>query len=57
MTRQRSELTDAQWAKIAPLIPEPKPNPNGGPWPIANRRPSKQAPGWLLRGANWWAVM
>ena len=53
MTRQRSELTDAQWAKIAPLIPEPKPNPNGGPWPIANR-PCFEGILWVLRsGARW----
>jgi len=33
MTQQQTELTDEQWAKIAPLIPEPEPSPNGGPWP------------------------
>ena len=37
MSRHASELTDAQWAHIAPLLPEPKASPKGGPKPIANR--------------------
>ena len=53
MTQQKSELTDEQWAKIAPLIPEPEPSPNGGPWPIANR-PCFEGILWVLRsGARW----
>ena len=37
MSRHASELTDAQWAHIAPLLPEPTASPKGGPKPIANR--------------------
>ena len=35
MSRHTSELTDAQWAHIAPLLPQPKASPKGGPKPIA----------------------
>ena len=53
MSRHRSELTDAQWAHIAPLLPEPKASPNGGPKPIANR-PVFEGILWVLRsGARW----
>ena len=37
MTREKSELTDIQWAKIAPLLPKAKPSPKGGRTPIDNR--------------------
>ena len=37
MSRHKSELTDAQWAYIAPLLPEVKASPKGGPKPIPNR--------------------
>ena len=31
MSRHTSELPDAQWAHIAPLLPEPKASPNHPP--------------------------
>jgi hypothetical protein len=37
MAREQSELTDAQWEKIAPLLPELKASPRGGPKPIPRR--------------------
>ncbi len=33
MARYKSELTDEQWEKIAPSLPEPKTSPRGGPKP------------------------
>ena len=30
MSRHESELTDAQWVYIAPLLPEVKASPKGG---------------------------
>jgi transposase len=53
MARKQSELTDAQWAKIAPLVPEVKASPHGGPKPIPNR-PVFEGILWILRtGARW----
>ena len=53
MSRHTSELTDEQWAHIAPLLPEPQASPNGGPQPIANR-PVFEGILWVLRsGARW----
>jgi transposase len=53
MVRGQSELTDEQWAKIAPLLPEPMASPNGGPRPIPNRR-TFEGILWVLRsGARW----
>ena len=53
MSRPTSELTDAQWAHIAPLLPQPKASPKGGPKPIANR-PVFEGILWGLRsGARW----
>lgn len=56
MSRRRrgvSELTDAQWKKISPLLPEPKASPRGGPKPIPNR-PVLEGILWVLRsGARW----
>ena len=53
MSRHTSELTDSQWAHIAPLLPEPKASPQGGPKPIANR-PVFEGILWVLRsGARW----
>ena len=52
-TRESSELTDVQWEKIAPLLPEPQPSPNGGPTPVPNR-PCFEGILWVLRsGARW----
>ena len=53
MARKQSELTDAQWEKIAPLLPELKASPRGGPKPIPNR-PVFEGMLWILRtGARW----
>ena len=53
MAREQSELTDAQWRKVAPLLPEPKASPRGGPKPIPNR-PVFEGILWILRtGARW----
>ena len=53
MARHTCELTDEQWAHIAPLLPEPKASPKGGPKPIANR-PVFEGILWVLRsGARW----
>jgi transposase len=53
MARAQSELTDAQWEKIAPLLPALKASARGGPKPIANR-PVFEGILWILRsGARW----
>jgi transposase len=53
MARDTAELTDEQWEKIAPLLPEPHASPWGGPQPIANR-PCVEGLRWILRpGARW----
>jgi len=46
-------LTDAQWAKIEPLLPKPKRSRKGGRKPIAHRRVLEGIL-WVLRtGARW----
>lgn len=53
MARGDCELTDKQWAKLAPLLPETKPSPRGGRRPIPNR-PCFEGILWVLRsGARW----
>ena len=53
MNRHQSELSDEQWEKIAPFLPEPQASPWGGPKPIANR-PCFEGILWVLRsGARW----
>lgn len=55
MSRRRGipELTDTQWERISPLLPEPKASPKGGPKPIPNR-PVFEGILWVLRsGARW----
>jgi transposase len=53
MASKPSELTEAQWTKIAPLLPEPKASRRGGPKPIPNR-PVFEGILWILRaGARW----
>jgi len=47
------ELTDAQWARILPLLPKPKAKPKGGR-PRANDRDVMEGILWVLRsGARW----
>ena len=47
------ELTDAQWEKIAPLLPEPKRSGEGGR-PSAGNRSCLEGILWVLRsGARW----
>lgn len=53
MPRRRYELTDAQWEQIAPLLPEPKASPRGGPKPIPNR-PVFEGILWVLRSDARW---
>lgn len=53
MARYKSELTDEQWEKIGPYLPEPKAAPRGGPKPKPNR-PCFEGILWILRtGARW----
>ena len=53
MAKDEPLITDEQWAKIEPLLPEPKPSPKGGPKPIPNR-PVFEGILWILRtGARW----
>jgi len=53
MARGQSELTNKQWTKLAPLLPEQKPSPKGGRRPIPNR-PCFEGILWVLRsGARW----
>jgi transposase len=53
MAREQSELTDAQWEKIAPIVPELKASARGGPKPIPNR-PVFEGILWILRsGVRW----
>jgi len=53
MARHRDELTDAQWAKIEPLLPKVKPSPKGGRKPVDSRRVFEGIL-WVLRsGARW----
>jgi transposase len=53
---RQPELTDEQWAKLAPLLPEPAASLRGGPRPIPNR-PVVEGILWVLRnGARWKAL-
>ena len=53
MARSGPLLSEAQWKKIAPLLPKPRKNRRGGrPW-IENRRVLEGIL-WILRsGARW----
>jgi transposase len=50
MSRHDSELTDAQWDNIAPLVPEPQPSPRGAPSPRPIARVSKGSCGCCAAG-------
>jgi transposase len=53
MARYGRLLTDAQWAKIQPLLPKRPPRPRGGR-PPANDRKVLEGILWILRsGARW----
>lgn len=53
MARHRDELTDAQWAKIEPLLPKVKRSAKGGRRPVDSRRVFEGIL-WVLRsGARW----
>lgn len=50
---RKPELKEEQWAKIAPLLPEPTKSAKGGPTPVPNR-PCFEGILWVLRsGARW----
>ncbi len=50
---KKPELKEEQWARIAPLLPEPKVSPKGGRRPEPNR-PCFEGILWVLRsGARW----
>ena len=49
----KTELTDHQWEKIAPLLPRPRTSSKGGRKPVPNRR-CLEGILWVLRsGARW----
>jgi transposase len=53
MRHTKRQLTDAQWERIAPLLPVHPPSPKGGR-PRANDRECLEGILWLLRsGARW----
>jgi transposase len=53
MRRTKRMLTDAQWRRIAPHLPEHPPSPKGGR-PRADDRECLEGLLWLLRsGARW----
>ena len=50
---KRPELKEEQWARIAPLLPDPKKSAKGGRTPVPNR-PCFEGILWVLRsGARW----
>jgi transposase len=53
MRHTKRQLTDAQWGRIAPLLPVHPPSPKGGR-PRADDRECLEGLLWLLRsGARW----
>jgi transposase len=53
MRRTQRVLTDEQWRRIAPHLPEHRPSPKGGrPW--ANDRECLEGILWLLRSGSRW---
>ena len=53
MARKVESLTEAQWALIAPLLPEPRASPRGGRKPIGNRACFEGILWELRSGARW----
>jgi hypothetical protein len=50
-------ISEEQWEYIAPLLPEPKASPEGGPKPVLNR-PVFEGILWVLRtGARFFFVV
>ena len=56
MARHKPLLSDAQWAKIAPLLPEPERSPKGGPHFKPNRDCFEGILWILWTGAPWKAM-
>lgn len=53
MAKDAPMISDAQWARISPLLPEPRASGRGGPKPVPNR-PCFEGLLWVLRsGARW----
>jgi transposase len=53
MLQTKRRLTDEQWERIAPSVPEHPPSPKGGP-PRADDRECLEGILWLVRtGARW----
>ncbi len=53
MRTDKALLSDKQWNKIAPLLPQPKPSAKGGR-PFADNRQVVEGLLWMLRtGARW----
>jgi transposase len=50
------ELTDERWERLAPLLPEPRASPGGGPKPIPNR-PVVGGILWVLRNGGRWKAL
>jgi transposase len=53
MSVREPMLTDEQWAKIEPLLPQPAPRPKGGRPPADNRRVFEGILWVLKTGARW----
>jgi transposase len=53
---RQPELTDEQWEKLAPLLPEPEAPPKGGPKPVPNR-PVVEGLLWVLRNGGRWKAL
>lgn len=53
---RQPELSDEQWARLAPLLPEPQPSPDGGPKPVDNR-PVIEGILWVLRNGGRWKAL
>ncbi len=53
MARKEQFVTDEQWKKLEPLLPQPKPSPKGGRKRRSNREVFEGI-AWVLRsGARW----